>query len=146
MLKRTVLALTLVSSLLPGISHAQEAGAQSPASELVVELNALQPTANGCRFTFMVTNNLKAELASVGFELVLFNKAGMVSRMTVVDFKDLPQSKTKVRQFDFTGVECADLGRVLINDATECKGNGLEVGSCIRALSAQTRTDVAFGT
>lgn len=146
MLKRSVFALTLASSLLPGISHAQEAGAQSPAPQLVVELNALQPTANGCRFTFMVTNNLKAELSSVGFELVLFDKAGMVSKMTIVDFKDLPDGKTKVRQFDFSGVDCTNLGRVLINDATECKGPGVEPGACVRALRTETRTDAAFGT
>lgn len=146
MLKQSLLALTLASSALAGNAQAQEAGAQAPASELVVELNALQPTDNGCRFTFIVTNALKAELTSVGFELVLFDKTGMVSRMTKVDFKDLPEGKTKVRQFDFTGVDCATLGRVLINDATECKGDGVQPGACIRSLRTESRTDAAFGT
>lgn len=146
MLKRMVFALSLASIAGVGTAHAQEPDSSQHAGRLLVELNALQPTANGCRFTFIVSNNLEAELASVGFELVLFDKAGMVSRMTIVDFKDLPQAKTKVRQFDFSGVDCANLGRVLINDATECKGTGLEPGTCIRALSTQTREDISFGS
>lgn len=145
MLKRILFALSLASIASAGTVHAQEPERSGHEGKLQVELNALQPTANGCRFTFIVTNNLEAELSSVGFELVLFDKAGMVSRMTIVDFKDLPQAKTKVRQFDFSGVDCANLGRVLINDATECKGNGVEPGTCIRALSTQTRTETLFG-
>ena len=146
MLKRIVLALSLTAMGGVGNTHAQEPEETRSSGSLSVELNALQPTANGCRFTFIVANNLEAELTSVGFELVLFDKGGMVSRMTIVDFKDLPRAKTKVRQFDFSGVDCANLGRVLINDATECTGDGLAPGVCIRALTTHTRTEVSFGT
>jgi hypothetical protein len=119
--------------------------AQAQAPSLTVELNALQPSDRGCRFTFIATNELGGELASVGLELVLFNKAGMVSRITIVDFKDLPEGKTKVRQFDFSSVDCADLGRVLVNDATECKGEGIDPKACIRQLKTQSRSDTVFG-
>jgi hypothetical protein len=139
-----VAAVALVAPL--GGLAAQEAAPDAKSASLAMELNALQPTANGCRFTFMVKNELGGELSSAAFELVLFNKAGMVSRMTIVDFKDLPQGKTKVRQFDFSGVACAQLGRVLINDATECKGEGIDPRACIRSLSTESRTEVKLGT
>lgn len=122
--------------------RAQEAE-QSPS--LKVELNALQPSERGCRFTFVVTNRLGGELASAAFELVLFDKAGMVSRITIVDFKDLPEGKTKVRQFDFSGIDCNNLGRILVNDATECAGTGVEPKACIRHLQTETRTEAVFG-
>jgi len=112
---------------------------------LAIELNALQPAENGCRFTFMVTNTLGATLDAAAFELVLFDKAGMVSSLTLVDFKDLPDGKTKVRQFDFSGVDCGNLGRVLINDATQCAGTGIDPKACIANLKTQTRADVTFG-
>ncbi|MEO3385651.1 hypothetical protein [Mesorhizobium sp. CAU 1741] len=124
---------------------AQGAEETSSAPGLLVELNALQPTDNGCRFTFVVTNELGGELESAAFELVLFDTEGMVSRLTIVDFNDLPQGKTKVRQFDFTNVDCTKLGRVLINDATECKGTGIEPGDCIRSLKTESRTDAELG-
>ena len=138
-----VLSVATLSAPLCAYAQAEET---SSAPALVVELNALQPTDSGCRFTFVTTNNLAGELRNAAFELVLFDKDGMVSRMTIVDFKDLPQGKTKVRQFDFSGVDCADLGRVLVNDATQCAGDGIEPGACIRNLKTETRTETVFGS
>jgi hypothetical protein len=143
---RILTAALLAGSVPLHSAAAQEAGETSSAAILSVELNGLQPTETGCRFTFVVSNGLGGELASAAFELVLFDKAGMVSRMTIVDFKDLPQGKTKVRQFDFSGVDCANLGRVLVNDATDCTGTGIDARACIRDLKTETRADVAFGT
>lgn len=138
-----LVALALAVSGVPAI--AQETSQSGGDKSLTVELNALQPSQRGCRFTFVATNRLGAELKSVGFELVLFNKAGMVNRITIVDFKDLPEGKTKVRQFDFSGIQCADLGRVLVNDATDCAGDGVEPKACIRYLKTDTRAETEFG-
>lgn len=137
------------SCLLPGTAAAQETPAEPEAAmvpALILELNALQESDRGCRFTFVAENALGGELASAAFELVLFDKAGMVSRLTIVDFKDLPAGKTKVRQFDFAGMDCEDVGRVLINDSTDCSGEGIEPEACIRQLQAASRSEVLFGT
>jgi len=133
--------------LLPLHSAAAQDSAETPAATatLTVELNALQKSDRGCRFTFVATNQLGVELSKAAFELVLFDTQGKVSRLTVVDFKDLPQGKTKVRQFDFSGLDCAGIGRVLINDATECAGAGLDPKACIRSLRPETSTEVTFG-
>ncbi len=143
-LGRILTAALLASAPVFGAA-AQEAEGSSSAPVLSVELNALQSTDKGCRFTFVVANQLGGALESAAFELVLFDKAGMVSQLTIVDFKDLPDGKTKVRQFDFSGVDCASLGRVLVNDATECKGSGIDARACIENLKTETRTDTAFG-
>lgn len=137
------LGVVLALGTTPAI--AQEQSVDVPTSSLAVELNALQPSERGCRFTFVATNKLGGALSSVGFELVLFNKAGMVTRITIIDFKDLPDGKTKVRQFDFSGVQCADLGRVLVNDTTECAGVGIDPKACIRYLQTDTRAETEFG-
>lgn len=113
---------------------------------LFLELNTLQSTERGCRFTFLATNDLGAELTRAAFELAIFNEAGMISRVATIDFRDMPEGKSKVRQFDFPGIDCDDVGRVLVNDATECAGDGLDAQSCIRALQAETRSEVLFGT
>jgi len=135
-----------VFALLLPLHSAMAQQAETPAAPvLTVELNALQKSDRGCRFTFVATNQLGAELSKAAFELVLFDTQGKVSRLTVVDFKDLPQGKTKVRQFDFSGLDCANIGRVLINDATECAGRGLYPKACIQSLTARTDTEVTFG-
>lgn len=137
-------AIAIAASAVPAAGQAtqEEAGA---VPSLLLELNALQASDRGCRFAFLATNNLGAELSAAAFELALFDKAGMLSRLTIIDFKDLPHGKSKVRQFDFSGVDCAGVGRVLVNDATECAGEGVDPKACIRGLKTETRSDVAFG-
>lgn len=142
---RTPAALMALAVFGVAAASAQDGAPAATEPSLVVELNALQASDRGCRFTFVVTNRLGAELASAAFELVLFDKAGMVSRITVVDFKDLPGGKTKVRQFDFSGIDCAALGRILVNDATQCAGDGIEPEACVRYLKTQNRSEAEFG-
>lgn len=119
--------------------------AEDPAPALHLELNAVQPSDKGCRLTFVVNNQLGADLERVAFELALFNEAGAVDRLTVLAFKEMPAGKTKVSRFDIAGADCTKLSRVLINEATECVGAGVEPASCMRRLDTTTKTGIAFG-
>lgn len=142
--KSAGLAGLLAASLaFTGQAAAQEAAA-SPSLEL--ELNALEATDSGCRFTFVVSNAMGSDLDKAAYEVALFNSDGMVERLTVLDFRSLPDGKTKVRQFDLSETDCDDIGRVLVNDATACDGEGVEPAACMDRLEATTRTDVEFGT
>lgn len=135
-------ALTAAAiSLAAPAALAQETA--SPA--LMLELNAAQPSDKGCRFTFVVTNNLGAELSKAAFEIALFNETGVVDRLTVLDFKELPTGKTKVTRFDLPGTDCAKVSRVLINNATDCVGQGVEPSACLRSLQTQSKSGIAFG-
>ena len=125
---------------------AAPAWAQSaPALQLRLELNAAQPSDRGCRLTFVVNNALGADLSKAAFEIALFNEAGVVDRLTVLDFRDLPAGKTKVTRFDLAGTDCAKVSRVLINSATECAGAGVEPAASMHGLKTSTRTGIAFG-
>ncbi|RWF47749.1 MAG: hypothetical protein EOS46_12170 [Mesorhizobium sp.] len=121
------------------------AWAEQSAPVLTLELNAAQPSDKGCRLTFLVSNNLGADLTKAAFEIALFNEAGIVDRLTVLDFKDLPAGKTKATRFDLAGTDCTKVSRVLINSATECAGTGVEPAACMRKLKTDTRTGIAFG-
>jgi hypothetical protein len=123
-------------------AQAQEA-AKAPA--LVLELNGAQPSDKGCRLTFVVTNNLGAELTKAAFEIALFNDAGVVDRLTVLDFNELPAGKTKVSRFDLAGTDCAKVSRVLVNHATECSGTGIDPKACLSDLKPATKSTIAFG-
>ncbi|CDX25901.1 conserved exported hypothetical protein [Mesorhizobium plurifarium] len=142
-MKRLTASFRLLTSTL-AMSLAAPAWAQS-APALSLELNAAQPSEKGCRLTFVVNNALGADLSKAAFEIALFNQAGVVDRLTVLDFKDLPAGKTKVTRFDLTGADCGKLSRVLINSATECAGTGVEPAACMRTLRTSTKTAIAFG-
>jgi len=131
-----------VTTVLAWGAAAQEA---KPGPALNLELNAAQPSEKGCRLTFVVTNDLGADLSKAAFEIALFNEAGVVDRLTVLDFKDLPAGKTKVTRFDLAGTDCTKLNRVLVNSATECVGTGIEPTACLGQLKTQTKTPITFG-
>lgn len=137
-----LLTSALTVSLAMGPALAQQA---APAPSLTLELNAAQPSEKGCRLTFVVNNGLGTDLAKAAFEIALFNEAGVVDRLTVLDFKELPAGKTKVTRFDLAGTDCTKLSRVLINSATECTGASVEPSACMRGLKTETKTGIAFG-
>ena len=137
-----LLTSMLAMSLAMVPAWAQES---APVPALTLELNGAQPSDKGCRLTFVVNNNLGADLSKAAFEIALFNEAGVVDRLTVLDFKELPAGKTKVTRFDLAGTECSKVSRVLINSATECAGTGIQPDACMRGLKTETKTGIAFG-
>ncbi|MGB3897993.1 MAG: hypothetical protein WA973_05495 [Mesorhizobium sp.] len=138
----TLLLSAAVATALTGNAVAQEA---KPASALTLELNGAQPSDKGCRFTFVVTNDLGASLTKAAFEIALFNDAGVVDRLTVLDFKDLPAGKTKVARFDLSALDCSKVSRVLVNSATECVGDGIAPTACLGQLKTAAKAPISFG-
>ena len=144
LLQRCLVSGCLAVLASPALAE-EAATAASDGGSLRLELNNLQPSDNGCRLTFVVTNELGAELAKAAFEMALFNEAGVVDRLTVLDFNELPAGKTKVARFDLAGADCGNINRVLINHATECVGPGMEPDACQRQLRPETKSGIAFG-
>lgn len=117
-----------------------------PAPSLALELNALTPSETGCRVTFLATNKLGTEVTRSGFEMALFGSGGGIERLVSLEFKAMPDGKTRVLQFDIAKISCDALTRVLINDITACEGTGLDPKVCYGALSTASRLDkVEFG-
>ncbi|HEY6633813.1 MAG TPA: hypothetical protein VIZ90_20335 [Rhizobiaceae bacterium] len=138
----TVVASCVLAAMPAG---AQDAAAPAPSEALVLELNGAQPSGKGCRLTFVVTNNLGAELTKAAFEIALFNEAGVVDRLSVLDFNELPAGKTKVARFDLAGTDCSKISRVLVNHATECAGAGIDPKACLARLRPETKSTIVFG-
>lgn len=117
-----------------------------PAAALALELNALTPSDTGCRFTFLATNRLGTELTRSAFEIALFGAGGGIERLVSLDFKAMPEGKTRVLQFDIGELGCDTVSRVLINDVVACEGAGLDPKLCLAELSTVSRLDgVEFG-
>lgn len=122
-----------------GVEEARPAG-------LSLELNALQPSDKGCRLTFVIANHLSGDITKAAFEIALFDRTGVVDRLTVLDFRELPRGKTKVSRFDLPGADCGKISRVLVNSATECSGSGIGASDCLTKLHTATHADVEFGS
>lgn len=135
-------ALAMAGTLATPVSLSAQEGSSGA---IRLELNALQKSEKGCRIAFVVENALGRDIEKAAYEIALFSKEGLVERLLVLDFQALPNEKTKVRRFDLADTDCASIGRVLINDASACEGDGIEPQDCISRLEATSRGTVTFG-
>lgn len=134
---RAAIALSCVSAL-SGPALAQ---GQASAPYLGLELNAMQQIDGACRIVFLANNQLGADLSALSYETVLIGTDGVVDRLTLFDFQSLPAGRQRVRQFDLDGAECGSIGRILINGAASCSGDGLDGSECIDDLTVTSRTN-----
>ena len=121
-----------------GQSLAQNA--QGP--HISIELNALEPVEEACRISFLIQNGYDVDIESAVYEAVLFDTEGRVDRLTLFDFGPLPAATPRVRQFVVPGLDCPSLGRLLVNGAEACAGEGVPQGACTTGLELRSRTDV----
>ena len=129
------LAIALLSA--PGLVYAQSEGAAKPA--LSLELNSVQDVAGACRFTFVAANNTGTAIDKAVFETVIFDADGAVVRLSLFDFRALPEGRPRVRQFDVPAMGCETIGQVLINGTSSCIVNGAENAVCSDGLQLNSR-------
>lgn len=135
-----LLPLALLAAFYPApAAQAQDA---RTSGNLTVEINDLVSSDKGCKLTFVAGNGLAQSLSKIAFEFVLFDEKGLVERMAVLDFRDLPAGKTKVRQFDLSGTKCEALKSLLINDAPVCDGEGVARDACMKVLKTGSKSSV----
>jgi hypothetical protein len=143
---RCVTRLLIALALLAGQSGRAlaEDGAEegSAASTLTIELNAVEQQQGSCRLVFLAENSLGADLSSLVMEAVVFDREGKVKLLTLFDFRDLPDARPRVRQFDLADTDCTSLSRVLLNDVHACVGDGITAAACKDGLRWSSRTEV----
>jgi hypothetical protein len=139
-------ATRIATGALVAFAGVATAAAQQATPSLALEFNALEPSDNGCRLTFVVNNGFPNALNRAAFEIAMFNTDGLVDRLTVLEFRELPAGKTKVTRFNLAGADCNKIGRILVNEVTDCTGEGVDKGACRAALKTNSRSDaVQFG-
>jgi hypothetical protein len=131
--------LPLLAALLAAPALAAETAPADPA-RLDIELNALEAQEGACRLIFVAENATGADLASLILEAVLFDRDGRVATMTLLDFRELPADRMRVRPFDMAGVDCAALDRLLINEVAACEAE--TPMDCSAALTVRSRLDI----
>jgi hypothetical protein len=134
-----IVSVAFAALLAAGTVKAQET---APAGGLSIELNEVTPSQKGCKLTFVAGNAFAQSLSKVSFEFVIFDQKGLVERMAVLDFRDLPAGKTKVRQFDLPGTNCDAVKSLLINDAPACVGDGVQPGACMSGIKTGSKSAV----
>lgn len=137
---RNTAVCILVAGIFPSASLAEYD--ENSHSAIHLELNTLSDTEAACRLTFVAQNTTSSAIDQAVFETVIFDKSGGVATLSLFDFQDLPQGRTRVRQFDVPGLACSSIGGVLINGANTCTADGVESDICEGFLSLSSRIAV----
>lgn len=139
----TLLVLLTLAPALPAL--AQDA---APTGTVMLELNGATDTEDGgCQLTVVTTNRLDRAIKRAAWQVAIFDKAGAVQSLPILDFGGLTTGKTKVALFQLPGRACGDIGRIVVNDVADCSAeDGSDLRSqCLTGLATQTRTDIDFG-
>ena len=123
--------------------------AEEPA--LPVELNKLESLtggASGCRVYFLVSNPDAEAFDQLRLDLILFGNDGVIARRIALDLAPLAPKKTAVRLFDLAGLNCDDIGKMLVNDVISCVHKGSPAAdadrtTCLDRLALTTKTKAA---
>ena len=109
--------------------------------ELLIELNKLEDTDQGCRSLFLFDNATGHELHRFRVDLILFDQEGVYAKQVLLDMAPLSHDKKVVASFMLPDQECASIGSILVNDLPHCEnGSGAEV-DCVKFLQVRSRTD-----
>lgn len=135
-------AFAAAAATLPMTGTAALAQESAEEGAISIELNTLRQSERGCLLTFVAENGLGSDLEGAAYEVVLFDADGLVERLTVLDFQDLPDGRTRVRQFNIADTECDGLSRILVNDQSRCEGTDIAPETCVDRLSVASQSDV----
>lgn len=85
-----------------------------------LELNTAADVGEGCRLTYVATNNTSIALEKSSYEVAVYNTEGIVQQLLVLEFGWLPVGKTRVVQFDLPQNACGNISRISVNGPVEC--------------------------
>lgn len=115
------------------------AAAQTADGTITIELNSASDQEGTCRLTYVVTNGTTADLTQASWEVAVHDAGGTVTQLWVLDFGSLPQSRTRVVQFDLTDQPCEQLSRISVNDAVDCQSAAGPLPICRENQSLASR-------
>lgn len=131
---------------LTGTAFAQDAKPDTPQSgtPLKIELNKLEPSGESCRTYLLVDNGKGQALKSLKVDLYAFDTEGVAQKRLAVELGPIGDKKTVVRLFDFQGLACPKIGRVLLNDVLSCEGGDSSRESCLERITTSTKASAEF--
>jgi hypothetical protein len=111
---------------------------------VILELNRLDTNGESCQLTVLAKNETERSVASVVPELVLIDSEGKVQQFLRVRLRNLTPGSMRAQRFNADGASCDKLGRILLNDITECESDFATLDACRAAIKATSLLEVPF--
>jgi len=125
--------------LLPfsGTALAQDASS----NPLRIELNRVEAAGENCRTYFLIDNQKGESWKSLKLDLFALDTDGVAAKRLAVEVGPVPRHKTLIKLFDFPGLTCSRVGRVLLNDVLTCDGAAPSREECLTAIETASKVD-----
>lgn len=135
-------ACVALSALLVVSALAQDA--PEKAGPLKLQLNKVETAGEACRVTMVIDNAKGTGLKSYKVDLFAFDTDGVAQKRVAVELGPLSPKKTVVKIFDFPGIACNKVGRVLLNDVLSCDGGDAGREACLERTETDSKAGIAF--
>ena len=123
---------------------AAAAGARAQSEILSVELNKVEQSEEGCRFSLLIENESDIAFAEFGMDLALFDQGGVLATRVTANIGKLQPDKIHLRTFVIESLDCSGVGRVPLNDVTACRHDSSAPLDCLEAVDVSHRGAVAL--
>ncbi|WFE75720.1 hypothetical protein [Roseinatronobacter sp. S2] len=107
---------------------------------LHIRLDQATQLQQDCQLVFVLENRMGTGIDALQAETVLLSAENRVLRLSLLDFQSLPEDALRVRSFQFSGLACDQIGRVLFNAVGPCTPLG--AGECTAALHVGSETAI----
>lgn len=112
-------------------------------SRITMELNKLEDREGACR-TYFVIGNAGEHFDVFVLDLVIFDRDQGIAKHLALNTAPLRADKTSVKMFDISGIACADIGHILLNDVSKCESQSGAREDCIDLVSTLSRAGGKF--
>ncbi len=120
-------------------------GAQAAAETVRVELNKLEDREQGSCLAYLVFENERDQtFDTFRLDLVMFDQDGIIARRLALAAGPLHAGKTVVKMFEVGDLACDAIGRILLNEVSECEVANGDTPDCTAVTRATQRTEVPF--
>lgn len=142
---RRLLAGT-VMAVAGAVSAAAQDAAGGNQDGFRVQLNKMSAVSEACRIYLVFENRTGEAYDAYTLDLVMFDADGEILRRLAVEAGAMPEGKTRVKPFDLSGTDCANVGKILLNEVMTCEGpqGGGSSASCTKAAHPESRIETPF--
>lgn len=117
-----------------------------PAAPVTIELNKTEQLGADCQAFLMMENGTESRFEKLGLDLVMIDRDGVIARRLAVEVGPLRAGRTSVKVFAIDGIECAAIGRVLLNDVLGCEDDAGPREDCFDLIQTSARGEIAFAS
>lgn len=133
----------VLASLLIALS-ATPADVSAQTDALSIELNRLEQRDEGCRVHLVLDNPSAHPYSSYRLDLVIFAVDGVIARRLALEAAPLHAHKTMVKEFEIEALACSQVGRILLNDVSNCRSDAADIDDCVSTARLSSRASVSF--